>query len=94
MSPERAILPIVPEPGTTRTRSSSKTTVSPRMLIVGPLFMAVPPLVTVDMPLLPDSDDPTASTMTMLGRWRKNSSLTGAEKRAADEVTARREERS
>ena len=94
MSPERAILPMVPEPGTTGTRSSSNTTVSPSTLTVGPLFMAVPPLVMVAMPLLPDSEEPMASTITMLGRWRKNSSLTGAENSAAEEVTASRDDRS
>ena len=85
---------IDPHPGATGRSSSSKTTVSPSTDTVGPLFMAVPPLVMVAMPLLPDSEEPMASMMMMSGRWRKNSSLTGAEKRAADEVTAKSDERS
>ncbi len=85
---------MTPDPGATRFISSSKTTVVPSTETVGPLFMVVSPLVTVAMPLLPDSDDPMASMMAMLGRWLKNSSLTGEENRAAEEVTANREERS
>ena len=81
-------MPITPDPGTTGFRSSSNTTVLPRAVTVGPLFMAVLSLPTVIMPLLPDSEEPMASMMRMLGRWRKNSSLTGAENKAADEVTA------
>ena len=68
MSPQRAILPITPEPGTTGFRSSSKTTVLPSTETVGPLFMAVSPLPMVAMPLLPDSEDPTASTITRFGK--------------------------
>ena len=94
MSPYRAIFPMTPDPGSTGFRSSSKTTVLPSTVTVGPLFMAVLPLPMVAMPLLPDSEDPMASMMTMLGRCSKNSSLTGAENRAAEEVTANREERS
>ena len=94
MSPERAILPIVPDPGSTSRRFSSNTTVLPSTLTVGPLFIAVPPLVMVAIPLLPDSEEPTASVITRLGKWRKNSSLTGAEKSAADDVTASKDERS
>ena len=85
---------MTPDPGATGLRSSSKTTVLPSTDTVGPLFMAVLSLFMVTMPLLPDSDDPMASTITMFGRWRKNSSLTGAENRAAEEVMANREERS
>ena len=94
MSPDRAIFPITPDPGSTGFRSSSKTTVLPRTVTVGPLFMAVSPLPMVAMPLLPDSEDPMASTMTRFGKCSKNSSLTGAENRAADEVTASSDERS
>jgi hypothetical protein len=46
------------------------------------------------MPLLPDSEDPMASMMRMLGRCLKNSSLTGAENSAAEEVMAYSEDRS
>ena len=94
MSPDRAILPMTPDPGSTGFRSSSKTTVLPSTETVGPLFMAVLPLPMVAMPLLPDSEEPTASTITRLGKCLKNSSFTGAENRAADEVMASSEERS
>ena len=46
------------------------------------------------MPLLPDSDDPTASVMTRLGKWRKKASFTGAENRAAVEVMPISDDRS
>ncbi len=87
-------MPITPDPGTTGFSSSSKTTVLPSTVTVGPLFMAVSPLPMVAMPLLPDSEDPTASTMTRFGKCSKKASFTGAENRAADEVTARSEVRS
>src|SRR6516225_5507033 len=79
MSPDRAILPMTPEPGSTNSRLSSKTTVSPRRWTVGPLFMAVLPAVTTVIPLLPPSEDPMASVITMWGRCSKNWSLTGRE---------------
>ena len=63
MSPNRAILPMTPEPGSTSFRSSSNTTVFPSTETVGPLFMAVLSLSMVTMPLLPDSEEPMASTM-------------------------------
>ncbi len=94
MSPERAILPMTPEPGSTGSRFSSKTTVSPSRRTVGPLFMAVLPAVTTVMPLLPPSDDPMASVITRLGRCSKNWSLTGAENSAADDTTANSDDRS
>ncbi len=55
---------------------SSSTTVSPREVTVGPLFIAVAPRWTMLRPLLPDSEEPTASVMTIWGKWRKNSSFT------------------
>ena len=61
---------------------------------VGPLFIAVLPGVTSDIPLLPVSDDPMASVIMMLGRRAKNWSFTGALNSAAEETTAYREERS
>ena len=42
------------------------------------------------MPLLPPSDEPTASVIMMLGRRAKNWSFTGALKSAAEETTAKR----
>ncbi len=74
--------------------SSSKTTVLPSTDTVGPLFMAVLSLPMVTMPLLPDSEEPMASMIMMLGRCLKNSSFTGAENRAADEVMAYSDDRS
>ena len=71
MSPDRAIFPITPEPGFTSSRFSSNTTVPPVEDTVGPLFMAVPPGLIIEIPLLPDSDDPMASVMTRLGNWRE-----------------------
>ena len=71
MSPDRAILPITPEPGSTWTMSSSNTTVSPSRETVGPDFIAVVSLVTTVIPLLPDSEDPMASVIMMFGRWTK-----------------------
>ncbi len=56
--------------------------------------MAVLSFETIVMPLLPLSDDPTASVIRMFGRWTKNSSLTGAENRAADDTTAISDDRS
>ncbi len=94
MSPERAILPMTPDPGSTGARSSSNTTVLPSRCTVGPLFIAVLPLVTTVMPLLPPSEEPMASVMRMLGRWSKKSSLTGELNSAADDTTASSEERS
>ncbi len=94
MSPERAIRPITPEPGTTGRSSSSRTTVSPSTCTVGPLRMAVLSLEMTVSPLLPDSEEPMASVIRMLGRRAKKWSFTGAEKRAAEETTATSEERS
>ena len=94
MLPERAILPITPEPGSTRSRFSSKTTVRPSRCTVGPLFMAVLPAVTTLRPLLPPSEEPMASVMTRSGNSMKNWSFTGAENSAADDTTANRDERS
>ena len=64
------------------------------MCTVGPLFMAVLSFGTMVSPLLPLSEEPTASVIRMFGRWAKNSSLTGAENRAADETTAISDDRS
>ena len=94
MSPERAIFPMMPEPGATGLRSSSRTTDCPMTETVGPLFIAVCPGLISDIPLLPVSDDPMASVIMMLGSRAKNSSLTGELKRAADETTAYRLDRS
>ena len=94
MLPERAIFPITPEPGSTRLSESSNTTVSPSDVTVGPLLMAVSPGFTWVIPLLPDSDEPMASVMTRLGKWRKNSSLTDGENSAAVDVKPMSEERS
>ena len=94
MSPERAILPITPEPGSTSSRFSSKTTVPLVDDTVGPLFMAVPPGLIMEMPLLPPSDEPMASVMTRLGKRLKKASLTAGEKRAAVEVMPKSEDRS
>ena len=68
MSPERAILPMTPEPGSTSSRSSSNTTVPPSRCTVGPLFMAVLPAVTTVIPLLPPSDEPMASVISEVGQ--------------------------
>ena len=56
--------------------------------------MAVWPAVMMVDPLLPVSEEPTASVMMMWGRQAKNWSFTGAEKMAADETTARSDDRS
>ena len=56
--------------------------------------MAVLPFVTTVMPLLPPSDEPTASVMRMLGRWSKKSSFTGALNSAAEDTTAKSDDRS
>ena len=45
-------------------------------------------------PLLPDSDEPTASVMINEGKCRKNSSFTDGEKRAAVDVSPNSEDRS
>ena len=75
MSPDRAILPITPEPGLTSSRFSSNTTVPPVDDTVGPLFMAVPPGLIIEIPLLPDSDEPMASVMTRFGKVREEGVL-------------------
>src|SRR6202035_5807928 len=94
MSPERAIFPITPEPGFTRSRFSSNTRVPPVDETVGPLFMDVPPGLIIEIPLLPDSEDPMASVMTRFGNREKNASLTEEEKSAAVDVIPIRDDRS
>ncbi len=94
MSPERAIFPITPDPGFTGSRFSSNTTVPPVEDTVGPLRMAVPPGLIMEIPLLPASEDPTASVITRLGNCAKNASLTEGEKSAAVEVMPINDDRS
>ena len=56
--------------------------------------MAVPPGLIIEIPLLPDSDDPMASVMTRLGKRAKKASLTEDEKSAAVEVMPISDDRS
>ena len=64
-------------------KSSSITTESGMAVTVGPPCMAVLPLPTTTMPLLPDSEAPMASVSTRSGKTSKNSSFTEGEKTAA-----------
>ena len=91
---ERAILPITPEPGSTGFRSSSKTTVSPRTVTVGPALHGGVALAHGDHAVVARLGRPDGVDDDEVGEVRKNSSFTGAEKRAADEVTASSEDRS
>ena len=83
MLPLRATLPTTPEPGWTMLKSSSITTESGMAVTVGPPFMAVLPLPTTTMPLLPDSEAPMASVRIRSGKTSKNWSFTDGEKTAA-----------
>ena len=83
MYPLRATLPMVPEPGSTGRRSSSRTAVPDTGVTVGPPCMAVFPGSTTTMPLAPPSDDPMASVITSLGKRSRNWSFTDGENTAA-----------